>query len=78
LAAKAAGTLTGKILVFGGVYSNFQALQKMQEIATELQIAPSHIICTGDVVGYCAQPEETVQSVCFFKKLVPLFSIEIE
>ena len=63
MAAKAAGTLTGKILVFGGVYSNFQALQKMQEIATELQIAPSHIICTGDVVGYCAQPEETVQSV---------------
>lgn len=63
MAAKAAGTLTGKILVFGGVYSNFQALQKMREIAIELQIAPSHIICTGDVVGYCAQPEETVQSV---------------
>ena len=63
MATKSAGTLTGKILVFGGVYSNFQALQKMQEIAAELQITPSNIICTGDVVGYCAQPEKTVQSV---------------
>lgn len=57
------GKLKGKVLVFGGVYSNFQALEKMQEIAQQLQIPHSNIICTGDVVGYCAQPEETVQAV---------------
>jgi len=57
------GTLEGKVLVFGGVYSNLQTLEEMQRIASELGIAPSNIICTGDVVGYCAQPEECVQAV---------------
>lgn len=55
------GKLSGKVLVFGGVYSNLQALKKMEEIATELKIPASNIINTGDVVGYCAQPEEVVQ-----------------
>ena len=54
-----------KVLVFGGVYSNFQALQKMREIADELHIAPQNIISTGDIIGYCAQPEETMN---FFTK----------
>lgn len=57
------GTLKGKILVFGGVYSNLQTLEEMQRIAADLGIAPSNIICTGDVVGYCAQPEACVQAV---------------
>ena len=57
------GILSGKILVFGGVYSNGQALEKMQAIAKELAIPASNIICTGDVVGYCAQPEECVQAL---------------
>lgn len=54
---------TGKLLIFGGVYSNLQALQKMQNIAKELEIPAENIICTGDVVGYCAQPEECLQSI---------------
>ena len=57
------GTLTGKLLVFGGPYSNFQALTELQSIATRQGILPQNIICTGDVVGYCAQPEESVQLV---------------
>ncbi len=52
--------LPGKILVFGGVYSNLQALQKMRKIADELRIAPQNVISTGDIIGYCAQPEETL------------------
>jgi predicted phosphodiesterase len=55
------GKLSGKVLVFGGVYSNLQSLKKLQEIASELSIPSSNIINTGDVVGYCAQPEEVVQ-----------------
>jgi predicted phosphodiesterase len=31
------------------------------QMAFEAQIAPENCICTGDIVGYCAQPEETVQ-----------------
>ena len=55
------GELSGKILVFGGVYSNLQALQSLKELAEDLDISPDNCICTGDIVGYCAQPEETIQ-----------------
>jgi len=54
--------ISGKILVFGGVYSNLQALEKLISIAESLSIPPENCICTGDIVGYCAQPEETVQA----------------
>lgn len=57
------GNLEGPLLVFGGSYSNMQALEQMQAIAQNLNIPPSNIIHTGDVVGYCAQPEEVVQAV---------------
>ena len=57
------GNLTDKLLVFGGPYSNLQALTELRHIATTKGIAPQNIICTGDVVGYCAQPEESVQFV---------------
>ncbi len=57
------GTLEGPLLVFGGSYSNLQALKKMKAIAGDLGIPASNIIHTGDVVGYCAQPEEVVHAV---------------
>lgn len=57
------GALKGQVLVFGGVYSNLQALIALKEEANNKGIAPDHIICTGDVVGYCAQPEECVQLI---------------
>jgi predicted phosphodiesterase len=53
--------ITGKILLFGGVYSNLQALEALKQIAEKENIAPENCICTGDIVGYCSQPEETVQ-----------------
>ncbi|QTD38815.1 metallophosphoesterase [Polaribacter batillariae] len=55
------GEISGKILVFGGVYSNLQALEALKQIAEKENIPPENCICTGDIVGYCAQPEETVQ-----------------
>mgnify|MGYP001804501633 CR=1 FL=1 len=57
------GKKSGKLLIFGGVYSNLQALQQMHEIATVQNIAPENIICTGDIVGYCAQPEESLRFI---------------
>ena len=59
------GAKSGKLLLFGGVYSNLQALEKLISIAESEGIAPENCICTGDITGYCAQPEETVQ---LFKK----------
>lgn len=57
------GRLSGPLLVFGGVYSNLQALEQMMKIAEMRRVTPDRIICTGDVVGYCAHPEETVQRI---------------
>jgi predicted phosphodiesterase len=55
------GKKSGKMLLFGGVYSNLQALEALKQIAEQEGIAPENCVCTGDIVGYCAQPEETVQ-----------------
>jgi predicted phosphodiesterase len=51
------------VLVFGGPYSNLRAFEALRLRADELGIAPSHCICTGDVVAYCAEPEETAAAV---------------
>ena len=59
LMIKNIGPLEDRILVFGGPYSNLQATQAILEKAKALSIPANHIICTGDVVAYCAQPEET-------------------
>ncbi|WP_139956764.1 metallophosphoesterase family protein [Flavicella sediminum] len=55
------GTQSNKLLLFGGVYSNLQALEALIETAHILNIPAENCICTGDLIGYCAQPEETVQ-----------------
>ena len=52
------GTKSGKLLRFGGVYGNLQALEALISIAETEGIAPENCICTGDITGYCAQPEE--------------------
>lgn len=51
------------LLVFGGPYSNLHALQAMRARAEALAIPPERVICTGDVIAYCAEPEETVRAI---------------
>ncbi len=55
--------ISGPILLFGGPYSNLHALIALKEKAVALRIPASNIICTGDIVGYCAFPDEAVQFV---------------
>lgn len=55
------GNIEGRILVFGGIYSNLQALEELIKISEKEGIPPQNCICTGDIIGYCAQPEETLQ-----------------
>ena len=57
------GKKDGKIMVFGGVYSNLQALQALKDIADKSGILPDNIICTGDIVAYCAQPSKCVEAI---------------
>ncbi len=54
------GNLQGPLLIFGGPYSNLQATQAMIRVAQAHNIPPQQCICTGDIVAYCAQPQETV------------------
>ena len=51
------------LVVFGGPYSNLQATRAMQAETRRLGIAPDRVICTGDVVAYCANPAETTDLV---------------
>lgn len=57
------GKLSGPLIIFGGVYSNVHALRALKTVALQQKIPPSHIICTGDVVGYCADPEASVREI---------------
>ncbi len=54
------GERAGKLLLFGGAYGNLQALHAMRHTALAEGIPPGNIFCTGDVVGYCAQPVECI------------------
>lgn len=54
------GDLSGPILIFGGPYSNLAATRALRVRAAELGIPAERIICTGDVVAYCAEPVATV------------------
>jgi predicted phosphodiesterase len=57
------GDLDEPVLVFGGPYSNLEATRALLDIAQERSIPPDRLICTGDVVAYCANPLETVSAV---------------
>ncbi len=55
--------ITKPLLVFGGPYSNLQATQALRARAEALTIPASNVICTGDIVAYCAAPEETARLI---------------
>ena len=72
------GSMEGKLLIFGGVYSNLQALEALKQVAEHQNIPPENCICTGDIVGYCAQPEETVQLFQLWKARSIAGNVEIQ
>lgn len=51
------------VLVFGGPYSNLRALAALRARATALGVSAWRTICTGDVVAYCAEPEQTIAAI---------------
>jgi predicted phosphodiesterase len=48
------------LLCFGGPYSNLQALHALLGEAARRGIPPSRMLCTGDVVAYCADAAATL------------------
>ena len=57
------GDLSERLLVFGGPYSNLAATQALRKIADAEGIGARHVICTGDTVAYCAEPDQTVAAI---------------
>ncbi len=54
------GELYGPVLLFGGPYSNLQALEAL--IAGN-DMPPANMICTGDVVAYCADADKSIERI---------------
>lgn len=57
------GSQTDRLLIFGGPYSNLAATAAMRREAGLLDIPPERVICTGDLVAYCAEPAQTLELV---------------
>lgn len=57
------GALEGEVWLFGGPYSNLQALEALQAEARRHGVPATNILCTGDTVAYCGQPLETVRTL---------------
>ena len=57
------GPIDSEILVFGGPYSNLEATEAVLAAAAGHGIPAGRVICTGDVVAYCADAELTAQRI---------------
>ncbi len=57
------GEINEPLFVFGGVYSNLEALVAVKALSEKLGFRPKQIICTGDVVAYCADPSASLDFV---------------
>ncbi len=56
-------SMNGATLIFGGPYSNLEATSAVLAEAARRGIPSERIICTGDVVAYCADPVATLDLV---------------
>jgi len=56
-------SISQSFLIFGGNYSNLQATQALKNWADDKGFSADQIICTGDIIAYCAHPQETVALV---------------
>ncbi len=57
------GVIDQPLLIFGGPYSNLAATEALQAQAQRLHLKPEQVICNGDIVAYCAEPEATIQLI---------------
>lgn len=57
------GVINGPVLLFGGPYSNVQATRALLSEAEAYGIPGRQMICTGDLVAYCAAPHATVELI---------------
>jgi predicted phosphodiesterase len=51
------------LILFGGPYSNLEATRALLAEAGKLGVPPSNMICTGDIVAYCADAVATIDTI---------------
>lgn len=51
--------MDGPVLAFGGPYSNLEATEAVLAEAARRRIPSDRVVCTGDVVAYCADARAT-------------------
>lgn len=54
------GELGGPLLIFGGPYSNLAATRAIRQVAAHRELAPEQVLCSGDLLAYCAEPRQTL------------------
>ncbi len=54
-------SISGPALIFGGNYGNLEATGAVLAQAKRLGIDPGNVVCTGDLIAYCADPLATVE-----------------
>lgn len=57
------GALNGSILLFGGPCSNLQATKALLQAASDNAIPAGRMILTGNIIGCCANPAETLELI---------------
>ncbi len=57
------GVLDEPLLLFGGPYSNLQAVEALAAFAAARGVFGGQMICTGDIVAYCGAPSESVAAI---------------
>ncbi len=55
--------MDGAVMIFGGPYGNLEATRAILEAARRFGIPAERIVCTGDLVAYCADPVATIDLV---------------
>ncbi|OGA31700.1 MAG: hypothetical protein A3F75_02200 [Betaproteobacteria bacterium RIFCSPLOWO2_12_FULL_64_23] len=53
--------IAGPVLIFGGNCSNLEATRAVLAESKRLGIGPGNVVCTGDVIAFCADPLATVE-----------------
>jgi predicted phosphodiesterase len=70
--------INASLIVFGGPYSNLQALEAIKAICDADNVPGSRVICTGDIVAYGAQPAECIDFVRQWKIHVIAGNVELQ
>ncbi len=57
------GSFDAPLLIFGGPYGNRRALDALLAAAETLDIPASHMLCTGDLAAYAAEPQAVADRI---------------